>query len=595
MRFLPEDRFDRQPLESQDGRLVLVADCRLDNREELGDLLGIPPGRQALMCDAAFILAAAEKWGEATPEKLCGDYAFALWDAGQRRLLLARDHLDGRPLHYHIGNGWVAFASMPKGLLALPEIPAGHDPLRLVLWQMLLPLTGPESFYRSIRRLEPGHLAVFSADGACRIRRHWDAAAIAPSRPMRPADEAEALRDVLKNAVRARLRGTGNVGLMLSGGLDSSAVAALAAPLLSDAGQRLTAYTSVPDPTAPVTGNPYWITDEGPLAARMAASHPAIDHYLIPSGGSGLLEAMERLIFLADQPVMNPTNSLWLHRIYQQAGRDRVPIVLTGTRGNMALTYHGHHRMDRQLRQGDLPGLWRSLSVVAREGLCSRAEVLRGLLRPYVPETLKNLRGRLWGGRDLRRQFLPVNFDRLADFNLPPDIWRGPEAGPPVRRWQEWAAMVFSLMDGGPMNAAINAGYGVDRRDPTGDRRVLEFCLSRPEESFLANGRSRDLFRRAFAAEIPAEILGSTRRGLQAADWKMTLQSEQTAILDEISRQETVPECMALTDLGALTHLARTLETANPDDPSSVRGHQFKLTRGLSAGIFTRRSTGRNN
>src|SRR5579859_2608535 len=106
MRILPEDAYDRQPLIGAGGRFVLIADVRLDNRGELAESLGI---RQATtLSDAAILLAAYEKWEEECLGRLVGDYAFAVWDAQKRRLLLARDPLGWRPLHYHRGKGFFA-------------------------------------------------------------------------------------------------------------------------------------------------------------------------------------------------------------------------------------------------------------------------------------------------------------------------------------------------------------------------------------------------------------------------------------------------------------------------------------------------------
>src|SRR5215813_12167764 len=99
MRLLPEDDFDRQPLIGGGGRYVLVADVRLDNRDELIETLRIPVPQARTLCDAAILLAAIERWDESCFERLIGDYAFALWDSARRRLLLARDPLGHRPLH----------------------------------------------------------------------------------------------------------------------------------------------------------------------------------------------------------------------------------------------------------------------------------------------------------------------------------------------------------------------------------------------------------------------------------------------------------------------------------------------------------------
>src|SRR5262249_52484053 len=109
MRILPEDIFDRQPLIGGEGRYVLVAGVRLDNRNELTKILQLPPGQARDYPDAAILLAAIERWGESCFSHLVGDYAFALWDSTYRRLILARDPLGQRPLHYHRTGNFFAF------------------------------------------------------------------------------------------------------------------------------------------------------------------------------------------------------------------------------------------------------------------------------------------------------------------------------------------------------------------------------------------------------------------------------------------------------------------------------------------------------
>jgi asparagine synthase (glutamine-hydrolysing) len=134
----------------------------------------------------------------------------------------------------------------------------------------------------------------------------------------------------------------------------------------------------------------------------------------------------------------------------------------------------------------------------------------------------------------------------------------------------------------------------VDRRDPTSDRRLLAHCLSLPEDRYLRNGRTKDVFRRAFADRIPTEILHSPLRGTQTADWKHILLNAQPAIQAELEHQARVGACGELIDIDGLRALADTLQHAAPDDWNSVQRHYLKLVRGLSTGMFTRRAAGGN-
>lgn len=594
MQFLPEDRFDRQPLTGRGGRLHLVADCRIDNREDLGRSLGIDPAEQATMCDAAFILAALERWGEGALDRLCGDFAFAAWDSDARSLMLARDPVGNRPLHYHAGQGWFAFASMPRGLLTLPDVETGPDAERLLTWQMLLPLEGPRSFYRGVSRLEFGHVAVIDAEGDVRTRRYWNPAAV-PRRQVRGDEDAAGLREVLDVAVKAQLRGAGGVALMLSGGLDSNALASSAAPLLAAEGRRLQAYTNVPVAGDHAAYRSGFVTDEGALAALMASRHPNIDHHLVHAYDADLLPVIERMVLLADQPVMNPLSTAWTHEIYTRAAKAGAPVVLTGISGNMGLTYTGERILVRHAARLRAWSLWRDAGRLASAGVySSRIRALRLAVVPLLPVPLLMLWRRLRGGSAIPAAYLSAQWDNpqaQAIFEQNADYLNPLNR---ARTWQAWHELIMRSRDPGPLNAAANAGYGVDRRDPTSDRRVLAFCLSLSDDRYMRNGRPKDVFRRAFADRIPPEILNNPQRGTQTADWKQILLKARPAIQAELEHQGRVAACSDLIDLDDLIALAETLEDADPSDWMSFQRHCLKLVRGLSTGLFTRRAAGGN-
>ena len=115
-RILPEDIHDNQPLIGGEGRFVLIADLRIDNRDELIAALQMSPEQARQMADSALLLAAWERWQERCLDRLAGDYAIAVLDRSTRELTLARDPTGSRPLHYHSSTSFFAFASMPKGI-----------------------------------------------------------------------------------------------------------------------------------------------------------------------------------------------------------------------------------------------------------------------------------------------------------------------------------------------------------------------------------------------------------------------------------------------------------------------------------------------
>lgn len=596
LRLLPEDRFDRQPLIGRGGGLVLVADVRIDNRDELCAALGISGAEAARLCDADVLLAALERWGEAAVDRLAGDFAFAAWDARDRVLLIARDHVDARPLHYHAGHGWFAFASMPKGLLALPDIGRGVDRRRLAQWQLLWPSEAGRSFYEEVQRLEPGHLARIAPDGTVSLRRHWRPEERPILRLAREDDYAEGLRAVFDEAVRARLRSAGGAALLLSGGLDSSAVAAAAAPILAARGERLTAITSVPLPDSPALYVADARIDEGPPAAPVAARHPNIDHHLIRAFDADLLAEIERMILFADQPVMNPLNTAWLGLGYGLAARRGNSTVLVGTKGNLGVSYTGQHALIELARSRRWLTLLHETRALRRNGHDTRPEyrlsdVLRQTLSPHIPKAIAR-----WRRHPILEDLYPIapallrglGFDGAGDNRLARATF------PPIQSWRDWLTLMLRLTDAGPMNAAIRAAHRVDRRDPTADRRVLEFCMATPANVFLRDGEPKRLFRRAFGARIPEAVLNDRRRGIPLADWKTVQLKARDAIAGELGRQAETEACRDVVDIDTLLALVATLDGASSGERGSYYRHHLKLMRGLSTGLFTRKASGGN-
>jgi len=399
-RTLPEDIHDCQPLRSRDRRLTLVADVRLDNREDLIAELGFSAAEASQLCDAAILLEAFDHWDEGAITRLTGDFAFALWNATSQRLLLARDFLGARPLFYHRGRTFFAFASMSKGLHALDEIPYRPDEQLVAELLVLMPRCGPRTYFADIARVEPGHVVTVTPDGIV-SRQYWQ-----PERPkgtrLRSSDYVEGLRYHLDRATQSRLRGvTSAVATHLSAGLDSSAVTATAARLLARRGGKVVAFTAVP--RANYDGQPARnrILDEGPIAGATAAMYPNIEHVLVRSGHQSPLEGLDRAVYLFESPVVNPWNHVWISAINQEARERKLNVMLVGAWGNMSATYEGYELLPELLLTGRFVRLWREAGAVAKWRRRRRRSALINIFGPFMPQWLwrhagQRLYGRHW-------------------------------------------------------------------------------------------------------------------------------------------------------------------------------------------------------
>jgi asparagine synthase (glutamine-hydrolysing) len=384
-RTLPEDAHDRQPLQTRDGRLTLVADIRLDNREDLTAELGLPPEQARMLCDAAILLETLSRWDDSAVTRLVGEFAFAAWDSLAQRLLLSRDFLGQRPLHYHSDRGFFAFASMPKGLHALAEVPCRPDERRVAEFLVSVPQRGPRSFFADIARVEPGHIVSITRAGIS-SRKYWK-----PRRPngtrLGSSDYIEGLRYYLDLATQSRLRGAnGAVGTHLSAGLDSSAVTATAARLLRAHDGKLVAFTAVPRADyAHQQITKSRIFDEGPLAAATAAMYPNIEHVLIRSGQQSPLEGLDRAVYLFDRPSQNLCNEVWISAINQAARDRKLNVLLVGSMGNATATYNGTELLGELLLAGRFVRLWREARGLFKKGLESRRGLLIDIFGAFMP------------------------------------------------------------------------------------------------------------------------------------------------------------------------------------------------------------------
>lgn len=593
-RTLPEDLYDRQPLHDRDGRFTLVADVRLDNRDELTAELGLSAEESARRCDADILLEALLRWEESALQRLVGDFAFALWDSRAEKLLLARDFIGQRPLHYHCGKDFFAFATMPKGLHAVPEIPYAPDEQAMAEFVTLVPNDGSRSFFKDVVPVKAGEAVTVTRHGVSR-NRYWNPSP-APAGGAR-SDHAEGLRHHLDQATRSRLRGAaGAVGTHLSGGYDSAAVTATAARLLAPDGRRAVAFTAVPREgyDGPCPANR--IGDEGPLAAATAAMHPNIDHVLIRTGDLSPLDGLDHGFMLFDRPTLNICNLAWVRAINASARERRLGIMLTGQMGNASLSYNGLELLPELLRHGRLIKFAReSAGLVARGGASWRS-VLANAFGPFVPPRLWQGVGRLLRRRGDVLDYTAIRRERLQDLDLP-RLARERGADPSFRprgNAFETRLWIVGRFDLGNENKGTLAGWGIDQRDPTADRRLVEYCLATPLEAYLSNGETRALARRALADRLPQAVLNARGKGYQAADWHEGFTAAKADFESQLSRLSPCAPAVQTLDIERLQGLVENWPESGWERPEVVNAYRLALGRGVSAGHFLRKVCGSN-
>ena len=224
----------QQPMANEDETVWITYNGEIYNHAALRPGLEAKGHRYQTRSDTETILHLYEEEADDCVESLQGMFAFALWDRSRERLLLARDRLGIKPLYYRVTDRELLFASEIKAILAVtPERPALNC---AALPEFLATrfLAGDETFFRGIRKLPPGHVLTWSLAGGPRRQRYWSLPTGTDDSPARLDQRADELRTRLETTVRSHLMSDVPLGLFLSGGLDSSGLAALMAPMVSD-------------------------------------------------------------------------------------------------------------------------------------------------------------------------------------------------------------------------------------------------------------------------------------------------------------------------------------------------------------------------
>lgn len=578
-RLLCEDAFDRQPVIGCDGTAMLVADLRIDNRDEVIARAG-NAAEARTWSDSRVLMQAYEMWGIGLLDRVVGDFAFAIWDRRLNHLYLGRDPTGQRPLHYRYASNRLDFASMPVGLLASgPDWP-------LVNASKIGEFVGnrqtsrSSSYFENVFKVPPGHYVAFS-DGVLTTRQYWKPRP-EPLRLNRDEDYVAAFHEQLERSVKARLRDAGPVvGTQLSSGRDSSAVTAITARLLAPAGARVLAATGAPRVGFTGRAPHRKVLDESSIAAETARMHSNIDHLIVRPERSFDFNDYTQLWDYYQEPFFNACNFPWLAGINTKFAEAGVTVCLTGDLGNLTITAGGFATLPDFLWQKSYRAWLREFRILSAEGKMRRRGAVAVSAGGYAPRALWELLAKATG----RSQTAPLPLVR-KDWQ-PTDGGGSNAPRPPRNTYQDRIETILNTSIGSFRKGNL-AQFGIDERDPTSDRRVIEFCLSLPADQLLKDGVERPLFARAMAGLVAPDVIAGQQRGLQAADWYDSY--TRSGLQDYVSSISANPRVAAIVDVEALEALTASWPETAIGSPDDVAAFRVPLMRTLSAAYFIQAS-----
>jgi asparagine synthase (glutamine-hydrolysing) len=562
------------------ARPCLVANLRIDNHDDLVRELNLPQAAT----DDEVLAHAWMRWSFSIVDHLVGGFAFACWDPRQQTLFLARDHAGERPLHFTRSPGpagGFAFASMPAGLCSLPAIGRRINVAHTARFLAALSPEGTETFFEGVECLPPAHWAKVSRAGI-EIRRYWHPIDTRPIRYRNDADYIEDFRERFDRAVAARLSSAEGIASQLSGGLDSSSVTVTAARLLAPQGRRLTSFTAVPLPAYDGSALFGRFGNEGPMAAEVAAGYPNIDHLRVNVSGRDLVSSSHEDARLSGQPTFNPTNLLWIHTILDGARDSGASVLLQGAGGNNTISFGGLIGLSDLLRSGHWIRFLRVTHKLRSRGHTSWRGAASWATGWIVPQWLRRLYHPDMRGFSL--SYTAVHPQLASEYRLKQkalaEFCGVDSSTAAVRR------SLYEYYDPGLANGAAAAGWQIEQSDPTQDKRIFEFCFGIPIEQYLAGGQTRSLIRRAMQGRLPESTLRRTTRGLQSADWYLTVGAARPQLSAELARIERSPLACRILDTARLRTLLDTWPSSGYDTSEVSYVWHLALTRGIAAGSF---------
>jgi asparagine synthase (glutamine-hydrolysing) len=525
LRTTPESLEEHQPLTTQNKRLVLVWDGRLDNREELYTGLEHAGFSCRDRSDAELALQCYALWGEECPRHLLGDFAFAVWDAARQTLFCARDHFGARPFYFVQTERFFAFASEEQALLELPDVPRrpNEDFIATCFEPAFSNLDPARTWLETIRTLLPANHVSVTANGAARTETYWRLEpGDAPNYPSDDACQAAFLK-VFGEAVRCRMRATGDIAAMMSGGMDSAGIAVMIKRHLPDfPGKAFHTYSAVSDhPEACVESQCIQTMTRDVDSEMHSVSIPSFTGMV---SIQDLADAAWKEAHPVDNLIMLPT------LMCLAAGRNGHRVLLHGACGDLTM-YVPDRYPAFLMREGQWRLAWQECRDAARNNSFLRGKSASSLFawnlgRVLIPHWLKPLARRLLGGRaGFRQSAINTNFSRnirLAErLQAQRLIESKTREGSFSRMHAELLTSPWSGLSQGLSAYEHVAGrYGVELRDPWADKRVAEFFVNLPLRYRVRHGWTKYLARSAFAPYLDASVCW--RIGKEHLGWPIT-------------------------------------------------------------------------
>jgi asparagine synthase (glutamine-hydrolysing) len=522
----------QQPMYNESGSICIIFNGEIYNHADLRPELERAGHIYQSHCDTETIIHAYEEWGPDCLLRFRGMFAFAIWDRDRRELFCARDRLGIKPFYYALRNGHFIFGSEIKALLKHPALSAKFEDSLLPEYLAFGYTSGDRTLFSGVRKLMPGHwLKVRAGATEPEIAQYWEV----PSGPAIARSEAETLKEVrgqLEEAVRTRLMSDVPLGVFLSGGVDSSVIAALMQRMVTEkvktfsVGYREEQYSELG-------------------YARTVAERLGTDHHEITVGMDEFFNTLPKLVWHEDEPIAWPS-SISLYHVSELASR-KVKVVLTGE-GSDEL-FGGYGRYSYQLFNqkwagfyGAVPGPVRSL--VRRQ--IAGPSLLSGDMRRKLRHTF------LGRTNDLRSLYLDNFYGSFPS----EEAVRAFRIGEPGRAYENymrywdavpqlpslermlWADKKTYLVELLMKQDQMSMAASIESRVPFLDHPFVEFSTTIDPEYKIRNGEAKYALKKAVEDLLPHDIIYRKKMGFPTPIKQWLRQPEASPLYELLEKRD---------------------------------------------------------
>lgn len=561
-----------EELPYQDAEFVITADARIDNRNQLIALLEVKIAPE-FISDSFLILHAFKKWGVNCPKYLEGEFAFVIWNKSENTLFAATDHIGFRSFYYYYTAETFVFASEIKGILAVKDTTNYFNQSSIINY--LSYNRDGSTFDKDIFSLKAASCLVIDKNNTipC-ISKYWELKKMGKYSFHKDEDWAECLRELLIQAVKKRLNTEKNIGIGLSGGLDSSFIAAIAATELQKQNKPLFAFSNLlHDDCKHISDESYYIKLMGKMYTNIVQTD--VQSPLTVGPFADIIDSSEKIETIS-YPFIYADEAL-----FGAAQEKSVGVILSGMGGDFTISHNGQNLV---------------YELIMRGNFMKASQYFFALKKQYQLSILTCIKAFIWdysSFRNLNSIFKNFNKKKIAlplNKNLLTQIEKKGLFG--TNNTSSFRQNIINMINSGTIGGVLfeshkklSSYYDMEMSSPIFDKNINEFFLDVPPEQFFLNNKRRSLMRRAMSGMVPHDIQTRDDKGPFSPDFLIRFKYQEEQVINILKNVKLYNKKKFVNEPLLLNYLSE-LQLANDEMTSESSAKARYVTWAIKLLIF---------